>query len=127
MEIDLPEIVEEVTRCFNAYEAALTADDVDSMDGVFWDSGAVVRYGIAECQYGLDQIRTWRKTAGGIPDGRSLGPTVVTAFGHDVALVATEFRYPHTTDVGRQSQTWIRIDGTWTIVHAHVSVIAEQP
>ncbi len=123
-EIDLPEVVAEVTACFLAYEADLATDAVDRMDAVFWDSPSVVRFGIAECQYGLDEIRDWRRTAGGVPEGRTLGPTVVSTFGRDVGVVATEFRYPHTENVGRQSQTWLRLEGRWTIVHAHVSVIA---
>ena len=43
--------------CFEAYEQALLANDVDAMDTWFWDDPAVVRFGIAECQYGPDGDR----------------------------------------------------------------------
>ena len=46
---------------------------------------------------------------------------VVTTFGTDLGTVSTEFE-PHGDErLGRQSQTWLRIDGTWRIVAAHVS------
>jgi len=47
--------------------------------------------------------------------------TVVTTIGQDLALVTTEFAPDGQTGVGRQSQTWLRIDGAWRVVTAHVS------
>ena len=37
MEINIPEIVAEVTAAFMAYEKALLANDVDMIDELFWD------------------------------------------------------------------------------------------
>ena len=121
VEIDLPDVVAEVAAAFAAYEQALMANDVEAMNSVF--SSAAVRYGLAECQYGAEEIVAWRRTAAPVPPGRSLGPTVVATFGADTACVSTEFRYPGSAAVGRQSQTWVRFPDGWRIVAAHVSVI----
>ena len=42
--------VVEVRACFDAYEQALSANDVDAMDGWFWPDPSVVRFGIADRQ-----------------------------------------------------------------------------
>ena len=50
--------------------------------------------------------------------------TRITTFGRDFATANTEY-VPHGSDrIGRQSQTWVRIDGSWKIVSAHVSFLA---
>ena len=48
MEINLPEVVAEVTAAFNRYEVALNSNDVPTLDAIFWDSAHVIRYGIGE-------------------------------------------------------------------------------
>jgi len=46
---------------------------------------------------------------------------VFTTFGRDLAVANTEF-VPHGSGaIGHQSQTWMRTDGGWKIVGAHVS------
>jgi hypothetical protein len=45
----------------------------------------------------------------------------VTTIGTDLALVTTEFVPNGQARLGRQSQTWLRIDGAWRVVTAHVS------
>ena len=44
MEINIPEIVAEVTAAFMAYEKALLANDVDMIDELFWDHEKTLRY-----------------------------------------------------------------------------------
>jgi hypothetical protein len=83
----------------------------------------VVRYGVNECQYGHREIAAWRRTAPPVPPGRRLGPTVVVTFGDDTACVSTEFRSGAGLVVGRQSQTWRRMESGWRIVAAHVSLL----
>ena len=127
LELNLPQVVAEVTAVFTAYEQALMTNDVEAMNAAF--SEHAVRYGIAECQYGAEAIAAWRAGADPIPDGRRLGPTVIATFGADTACVSTEFRYPGSSDVGRQTQTWIRLADGWRIVNAHVSTLTthEEP
>lgn len=127
LDVDRPEIVAEVAAIFAAYEQALVDNDVAALNAAFWSDA--VRYGIAECQYGAEAIAAWREIADPVPADRRLGPTVIATFGADVACVSTEFRYPGSTAVGRQTQTWIRLADGWRIVNAHVSSLTtpEEP
>jgi hypothetical protein len=121
-EVNRPDVVAEVTTAFEGYEAALVANDVDALDAFFWDSPEVVRFGVADRQQGAAEIAAFRRRAGA-PPPRSLENTVITTLGSDVAVVTTEFRTPGDSRVGRQSQTWVRLDGGWHVVSAHVSII----
>jgi limonene-1,2-epoxide hydrolase len=123
IEVDRSEVVAEVTAAFEEYERALVDEDHDALDRRFWNDARVIRFGIAEIQYGAEAIAEWRRRSPSVGEDRRLTNTVVTAFGADVAVVATEFSHPSDTVVGRQSQTWVRLDDGWRIVHAHVSVI----
>ncbi|HWD24505.1 MAG TPA: AtzH-like domain-containing protein [Acidimicrobiales bacterium] len=118
-----PEVVAGVAECFTAYEHALATGDLDEMAAAFEDSPEVVRYGIADRQRGSEELAAFRKRQGRLPPGRTLSETTITTFGSDAAIVATLFTYPGRPVIGRQSQTWIRIDGAWKIVHAHVSEV----
>jgi AtzH-like len=122
LEVNRPDVVAEVTTAFDAYEAALVANDVDVLDAFFWDSPEVVRFGVADRQQGAGEIAAFRRRAGA-PPPRSLENTVITTLGSDVAVVTTEFRTPGDPRVGRQSQTWVRLNGGWRVVSAHVSII----
>ena len=122
-EINIPEVVAEVRDTFERYEAALMSTDVEVLSHSFWESDLTVRYGVAECLYSVEEIRTWRLSAAPLPPGRKTGPTVIATFGRDVACVSTEFRNPGSAFIGRQSQTWIRFPDGWRIVAAHVSLI----
>jgi hypothetical protein len=108
-----------VTAVFAAYEDALLSNDVPALVDAFWASHHVVRYGLAERQYGGAAIDAWRRTTPAVPADRRLGPTVIATFGCDLACVSTEFT-DHAGG-GRQSQTWVRLAEGWRIVSAHVS------
>jgi hypothetical protein len=124
-DINRPDVVEAVTAAFLAYEDALMANDVEAMGEAFWDSPLTTRYGINERLYGAADIAAWRRSAAPVPPGRRIGPTVVSTFGDDFACVSTEFRNPSNPGVvGRQTQTWVRMRGTWLVVAAHVSLQA---
>lgn len=122
-EVDLPDIVAEVSEVFGAYERALVQNDVETLSGYFWDDERTVRYGINECLYGAAQIAEWRARADPVPAGRTLVNTVITTFGSDAACVNTEFSSVGRSTIGRQSQTWIRSSEGWKIVSAHVSLL----
>lgn len=116
----------EVRALFEAYEDALMRNDVATMDSAFWNSPEVVRYGVAENQYGIDAVKSWRATATPIPPGRTREQTRVTALSETCVLVSTLFRYPSAPNhIGRQSQTWAKLPEGWRIVHAHVSAIPD--
>lgn len=122
-ETNRPDVVAEVLGAFRDYEEALAANDVKAMNAWFWDSDLTVRFGISECLYGAAAIARWRQGATPVPAGRALSNTVVASFGSDHATVSTEFGYPGSSSVGRQTQVWARLAEGWRIVAAHVSVI----
>ncbi len=125
-EINRPEVVAAVTAAFVRYERALVERDFDTLDEQFWDGAEVVRYGIAENQYGPEVIGAWRRVAPVIHPSRRLANTVVTTFGTEFATVSTEFRSDVQPGlVGRQMQSWVRFPGGWRVVAAHVSTIAD--
>ena len=67
MDIDIPEVVEEVTLAFLAYEKALVENDVESINNFFWDSPKTLRYGPNGTLVGhkaLSEFRENRKTSG---------------------------------------------------------------
>lgn len=121
-EVNRPDVVDEVRTVFEAYEAALVGHDVTALNEFFWDSPHVVRFGVADRQHGRDEIAAFRAAASP-PPPRTVQNTVVTTFGADVAVVTTEFRSPGDSRIGRQSQFWLRLDGGWRIVSAHVSIV----
>ena len=123
MEINIPEVVAEVTAAFNRYEAALNANDVEVLDELFWKSPHTLRYGATENLYGYGAICAFR--AGRSPQGlaRELVHTVITTYGHDFATANTEFRRQGNARSGRQSQTWLRTAQGWRGVAAHVSLL----
>lgn len=119
MQINRQDVVDEVAAAFTAYERALVANDVDRILGFF--APEAIRYGIADQQAGIEEQARWRRAQPGLPPGRRLKDTTITAYGSDSAVVATLFGYPGSDTLGRQSQTWIRLPEGWRIVHAHVS------
>src|SRR3954470_2726425 len=105
VEINLPEVTAEVCAAFVKYERALVANDIETMNALFWNAPETVRYGIAEIQHGGDAIRQWRETCAPVPASRILHRTIVTTFGTDFATVSTEFTSDATPLIGRQMQS----------------------
>lgn len=125
MQINIPEVVAEVTSAFSMYEAALTGNDVAMLDTLFWPSEHVVRFGATENLYGHDQILAFRKTRPSHGLHRTLRNTVITTFGHDFATANTEFTRETSDRIGRQSHCWARLPDGWKIVAAHVSLMSD--
>jgi hypothetical protein len=120
-EINDPEVRAEVLAVFERYERALVGNDVDALDGLFWDSPHTLRYGFGETQHGWAEVSAFRRAAARQTPPRTLHDTVVTTYGRDVATVNTEFTPEGSSVVGRQSQTWVRVPEGWRVVSAHVS------
>ena len=126
MEIDLPEVVAEVTAAFERYEKALVSNDVAVLDSIFRDDPRVIRYGGAENLYGYQEIAAFRAARSPAGLARTLSKTVITTYGCDFAVASTLFhRSSMRGNVGRQMQTWVRCPEGWRVVAAHVSVIDE--
>ena len=126
MIVNDPDTVAEVTTVFRRYEAAFIANDMAGMDALFWQDERVVRYGIAEQQHGAAEVAAFRRTQPSDDLERDLARTVITTFGTDFATASTLFyRASAPGLVGRQMQTWVRMEDGWRVVAAHVSIIAE--
>lgn len=124
MQVDEPETLAEISAIFDAYEKALLANDRATLDAMFLHSPATVRYGVAEVQYGIDEVRSFRAMQR--PFQRNLSRTLITTYGHDLAVASTLFHRPDMPgQIGRQTQTWIRTDLGWRVAAAHVSMMAD--
>jgi hypothetical protein len=121
--IDRPAVLAEVNAAFYRYEQALTGNDIEVLDELFWHDGRTVRYGATENLYGIDQIRDFRQQRPSKGLDRLLENTVITTYGDDMAVASTEFRRPGSNGVGRQMQTWVKLPCGWRIVAAHVSLM----
>jgi Protein of unknown function (DUF3225) len=120
-EINLPEVVAEVTAAFQRYEQALVGNDIAVLNELFWRSPHTLRLGIAENLYGHDAIAAFRGARSPLNLARRLSHTVITTYGRDFATANTEFSRATTPRIGRQSHTWLRLPEGWRIAAAHVS------
>jgi hypothetical protein len=126
MEVDLPDVVAEVSEAFARYETALVNNDVATLGALFRNDSRTLRYGIGENLYGYDAIQAFRAARSPVGLIRKTAKTVITAYGKDTAVASTLFyRDTMIGRVGRQMQTWVRFPEGWRIVAAHVSIIDE--
>ena len=124
MEVNLPEVVAEVSAAFERYERALVTNDVDALNQLFWASPETLRFGATENLYGHEAIRSFRAARSPVGLARERRNTRITTFGRDFAVANTEFyRATAAGKIGRQSQTWVRTADGWRVVAAHVSLI----
>lgn len=123
MDINLPDVLAEVTLQCERYEHALVDNDVAVLDELFWNSPHTLRYGATENLYGYDAIASFR--AGRSPQGlqRAVLKNVITTYGRDFATANVEFQRLGSAKTGRQSQTWMRTHQGWRVVAAHVSLL----
>ena len=127
MQIDLPDVVAEVTAAFNRYETALVTNDVAGLDHTFRADPRTIRYGATEILYGHDEIAAFRAARSATGLARTTSNTVITSYGRDFAVASTLFhRATMPGKVGRQTQTWVKFPDGWHVVAAHVSVIDEK-
>jgi hypothetical protein len=124
MQVDLPEVLTEVTAQFARYEQALVSNDVAVLDELFRADPRTLRYGVGENLYGYEAIMAFRAARSPIGLNRRTAKTVISTYGRDTAVASTLF-YRDTLPgkVGRQMQTWVRFPEGWRIVAAHVSII----
>jgi hypothetical protein len=124
MELDLPEVVAEVTAEFERYENALVSNDVAILDAIFRNDPRTIRYGGGEILYGYAEIAAFRAARSPAGLARRLAKTVISTYGRHYAVASTlYYRATMPGKVGRQMQTWVRFPEGWRVVAAHVSVI----
>ena len=120
-DVNRPDTVREVAEAFEEYERALMANDVDTLNQLFWNDESTVRFGVLEELYGWEEIAEYRRNRPPAA-ARDLLRTRITTFGVDTGVAVTEYAEVGAPQVGRQTQVWVRLDGAWRIVSAHVSL-----
>ena len=123
MNVNIPEVVADLKSAFGRYERALNDNDVGVLNEMFWNSPHTVRYGVAEQLYGQAEIAGFRAARSTVDLRRELLKVVITTYGRDFGTASCEYRRLETGRRGRQMQTWMRVDGTWKVVAAHVSLL----
>jgi Protein of unknown function (DUF3225) len=125
MQINDPEIVAELQSLYPKYEAALMANDAETLTQMFWASPHSMRFGVTENLYGIDEIEAFRKSRPSTNLARSVRRLDIVTFGRDFGSVTLEFERAANGKIisGRQSQVWVRLAEGWRIVAAHVSVL----
>src|SRR5579862_947993 len=125
MQINDPEIAAELQALYPEYEAALMANDADTLTQMFWASPHSMRFGVTENLYGIEEIDAFRKGRSPANLARTVRRLDIVTFGRDFGSITLEFE--RTVDgkiiSGRQSQVWVRFPEGWRIVSAHVSVL----
>lgn len=123
-QIDMPDVLAEVTHAFQRYEKALTGNDIDVLDELFWHDERTVRLGAGENLYGISEIREFRAARPAAGLHRELRNTVITTYGDSFAVCSTEFTREGSDRIGRQQQSWVKLAGNWRIVAAQVSLMS---
>ena len=121
MDINIPEVVAEVTAAFERYERALGSNDLDTLEELFWNSPLTLRYGPNGTLLSHAAINDFRRGRDIKGIERTLKDTIITTFGRDFATANTESTRPNSDVISRQAQTWARFPEGWRIVSAHVS------
>jgi hypothetical protein len=124
MDINLPDVVGEVSAAFEKYEHALVHNEVEVLDALFYNSPHTLRYGATENLYGYEAIQAFRAGRPSQGLARERMNIVITTYGRDFATANTEFHRVGSERTGRQSQTWVRTTEGWRVVAAHVSLLA---
>ena len=124
MEINRPDVLAQVTAAFARYEAALVANDVATLDELFWDSPHTLRYGAGENLYGFDAIKAFRAARQATGLARAILRTQITTYGDAFATTHVEFQRVGSERIGRQTQAWVKLPQGWRVVSAHVSLMA---
>jgi hypothetical protein len=117
-------VLAEVRAEFDRYEQALIANDIATLDAIFYADPRTIRYGGGENLYGYQEIAAFRSARSAAGLMRGLSRTVITTYGRDFAVASTLFhRESVPGKIGRQMQTWVRFKNGWHVMAAHVSMI----
>lgn len=119
---DATAVEAEVRAMFDAYETALTTNDVEGLIALFRDHPRTVRMMDASGLYGAEEIAAFRRARDPGDMARSLTRVEITALSPDVAVATAEYVRTGSGRKGAQSQTWMRTPAGWKIAAAHVSL-----
>lgn len=108
--VDLPDIVAEVREVHDKYEAALSRNDLDVLDALFWRDAKTIRFGPNGTLVGHASISAFRRNRKFKESKRVILAQHITTFGRDFAVTNQETRNPDSGELTRQSQTWVRTE-----------------
>ncbi len=114
----------EIRAAFDAYEAALAANDVAALSGFFWEDPRAVRLGPGGGLYGHTAIAAFRRGRDVTDIAREIAEVRVVVLAPDIGVATCEYRRKVSGRRGAQSQVWQRLPEGWRIVSAHVSLEA---
>ncbi len=125
MQINDPEVAEELRWLYPLYESALVNNDVETLTNMFWSSPYAIRFGAGENLYGVDEIEAFRRSRPAANLARRTIRLEIVTFGKDFGSITLEFERDTPAGItrGRQSQVWVRLAEGWRIVSAHVSIL----
>lgn len=123
-EFDRAATESEIRAEFDAYEAALGANDVERLVGFFWNDPRATRLGSDGGLYGYEQIAGFRRGRDVSDVQRELFEIRIEALSPDFGVATCEYRRIGSGRRGAQSQVWMRRPEGWRIVSAHVSLQA---
>jgi len=123
IEINLPDVVAEVQAVFDRYEKALQANDIATMEELFWHHAATTRYGVGENLRGWKAISDFRRSGKLGKFSRTLINSTVVTYGRDFATANTEYQREGEATTGRETKTLVRMPEGWRIVSAHASLL----
>lgn len=120
-----PELAHTLTALSDAYEQALGSNNLELLDGFFYNGPEVVRYGVGENLYGTEEIAAFRRARSGGSPPRTVLRRSITPLSDHAAVISLEFQRQGSESIGRQTQTWINTQDGWKIIVAHVSIMKE--
>ena len=95
MLVNDPEIVAELQALYPKYEAALVANDAETLTRMFWASPQAMRFGVTENLYGIEEIDAFRKSRSPANLTRTVRRLDIVTFGHDFGSVAYATPWQH--------------------------------
>jgi hypothetical protein len=126
MLINDPATVAELAALYPLYETALVTNDVKTLTAMFWASPQVMRFGVTENLYGIEELEAFRRSRPSAGLARTVKRLDIVAFATDYGSITLEFERTASDGRlvrGRQSQVWVRMPEGWRIVAAHVSLL----
>lgn len=121
-DLDETTVAAEIRTAFDAYEAALQANDVATLSAFFWEDPRAVRMTTEGGIYGHAAIGAFRRGRDVTDLARDLTRVEVLVLGADTGVATAEYRRRGSGRRGTQSQVWIRRPEGWRIAAAHVSL-----
>src|SRR5215469_329092 len=101
--------VAELKELYPLYEIALVKNDVDTLMKMFWAAPEVMRFGVTENLYGIEELEAFRRARPSVGLARTVRRLDIVAFGKDTGSITLEFERNAADQRvirGRQSQMW---------------------